>query len=122
MTPSDDRIPWDFLKENWPLWREQGAWIEARGWFGFDITYSGFVGTERVLFALIENPEWLVDIWQTQLELNLTLLDRTWDAGYTFDAIRWPDDMGYKFNQFFSVDMYRELLKPIHKRAIECKR
>ena len=25
----------------------------------------------------------------------------------------------YNYNQFLSVDMYRELLKPVHKRAIE---
>jgi uroporphyrinogen decarboxylase len=27
--------------------------------------------------------------------------------------------MGYRQHQFFSLDMYRELLKPIQKRAIE---
>jgi len=27
--------------------------------------------------------------------------------------------MGYKLHQFFSVDMYRELLKPFHKQAVE---
>jgi uroporphyrinogen decarboxylase len=42
-----------------------------------------------------------------------------WDAGYTFDSIRWPDDMGYKHSQFFSVATYREILKPFHARAIE---
>ena len=45
--------------------------------------------------------------------------DMVWDAGYRFDCVSWPDDMGYKFNQFFSVAMYRELLKPFHKRAID---
>jgi uroporphyrinogen decarboxylase len=42
-----------------------------------------------------------------------------WDEGYRFDAIRWPDDMGYKHNQFFSLRMYRDLVKPVHRRAIE---
>jgi uroporphyrinogen decarboxylase len=77
------------------------------------------VGTERVLFALVEHPEWMQDMWQTQLDLNLALFDRIWDAGYRFDALRWPDDMGYKYSQFFSLDMYRELLKPIHRQAID---
>ena len=27
--------------------------------------------------------------------------------------------MGYKLNQFFSVRTYRELLKPVHKRAVD---
>lgn len=117
--PNDNRIPWNWLKEHWPRWREQGAWIMFSGWFGFDVTHSKVLGTEESLIALIEEPEWLVDIWQAQLELNLALLDRVWEAGYEFDALRWPDDMGYKNAQFFSLSTYRELLKPIHKQAID---
>jgi uroporphyrinogen decarboxylase len=116
---SRDRINWTQLEKNWDNWRKDGAWIQAGARFGFDITHGQVVGTERVLFALIENPEWLVDMWQTQMDLNFKLFDAVWDAGFHFDALRWPDDMGYKFNQFFSLDMYRELLKPIHKQAIE---
>ena len=36
-----------------------------------------------------------------------------------FDAISWPDDLGYKGHQFFSLSMYRDLLKPVHHRACE---
>jgi uroporphyrinogen decarboxylase len=42
-----------------------------------------------------------------------------WDAGYSFDSVLWFDDMGYKHNQFFSVRTYRNLLKPVHQRAVE---
>jgi len=48
------------------------------------------------------------------LDVNLTLLDMVWNEGYEFDCVTWPDDMGYKNNQFFSVKLYRELLKPVH--------
>jgi len=53
------------------------------------------------------------------LDVNLQLLDLIWDAGYEFDSVWWPDDMGYKHNQFFSIGMYRDLLKPFHKKAID---
>jgi uroporphyrinogen decarboxylase len=119
MTPSDDRIPWEYLKREWPRWRKRGAWIGGLGWFGFDVTHAWFIGTERELLALAENPEWCVDMWRTQQDLNFALLDRVWEAGYQFDELRWYDDMGYKQNQFFSLKMYRELLKPIHQRAID---
>jgi uroporphyrinogen decarboxylase len=119
MVPSDDRINWKHLQNNYAKWREQGAWIRANFWFGFDVTHSWMVGTERVLMAMVEEPEWLVDMWNHQLDLNLALYDRVWDAGYHFDDIHWPDDMGYKGTQFFSVNMYRELLKPVHKRAVD---
>jgi len=119
MTYDENRIPWDTLKQNWQTWKEEGRFIQVLGWFGFDVTHAQIVGTEKVLLSLGEDPEWMMDMWQTEMDLNLWLLDRIWDEGYHFDALWWPDDMGYKLSQFFSVSMYRELLKPIHKQAID---
>ncbi len=119
MTPTPDRIPWDYLEKNYKRFREEGYWIEAVFWFGFDVSHSWAVGTERFLFALIENPEWCVDMFNHYLDMCIALYDMIWEKGYKFDAITWPDDMGYKNTQFFSLNMYRELLKPVHKRAIQ---
>lgn len=119
MTPTSDRIDWAHLQRNYKGWRDRGAWIQGHLWFGFDITHSWTVGTERVLTALVEQPEWMQDIFSHFLEVNIALLDQVWDAGYTFDAVTWPDDMGFKHNQFFSRATYRRLLKPVHQRAIE---
>jgi len=119
MLVQHDRIPWEHLKQNYPRWKERGDWIQGGLWFGFDVTHSWTVGTTRVLLALIEQPEWLMDIFGHMLELNLALLDAVWDAGYRFDSIMWPDDMGYKHSQFFSLRTYRKVLKPYHARAIE---
>ena len=119
MTPSRDRIDWKHLEENYSGWMKEGRWIQAGLWFGFDITHSWIVGTERLLYALIEDPDWCRDMFNHELETELAILDLVWEAGYRFDAVKWPDDMGYKGTQFFSLDMYRELLKPFHKRAID---
>ncbi|MGB2615255.1 MAG: uroporphyrinogen decarboxylase family protein [Phycisphaerae bacterium] len=119
LTPTSDRIDWNYLETNYSLWRKEGRWIEAGLWFGFDITHSRIVGTERLLYAMVDDPEWCVDMFNTFLDLDLALLDQVWEAGYTWDAVTWPDDMGFKGKQFFSPAMYRSLLKPVHKRAIE---
>jgi uroporphyrinogen decarboxylase len=119
MTPDRDRIHWDDLKKNYPVWREKGCWIEAGFWFGFDVAHSWAVGTERLLIALAEDPEWCAEMFNHFLDVDIALFQMVWDAGYRFDAIRWPDDMGYKQNQFFSLRAWRELLKPAQKRAIE---
>jgi uroporphyrinogen decarboxylase len=119
MTPDRDRVDWERLRREYPRWREQGAWIRAGFWFGFDITHSHFVGTERLLMAMCTDPEWVVDMWNHELDVDIALFEMVWDAGYRFDAIGWPDDMGYKLHQFFSLDMYREMLKPVHKRACD---
>ncbi len=119
MTPTRDRLEWDSLKRDYPQWRAERRWIVAGGWFGFDVTHSWMVGTERVLMAMHEEPEWMVDMWNHQLDMNIALYDMAWDEGYTFDAFAWPDDMGYKGKTFFSLDMYREMLKPVQKRAVD---
>jgi uroporphyrinogen decarboxylase len=119
MAPDRERIAWEFLEKNYPAWKARGDWIEAGLWFGFDTTHAWAVGTERVLVALVENPGWLLEMFEHELEVDLALLEMVWDAGYHFDAITWCDDMGYKHNQFFSLKMYRNLVKPFHKRAIE---
>ncbi|HSV74606.1 MAG TPA: uroporphyrinogen decarboxylase family protein [Chthonomonadales bacterium] len=119
MAPSRDRVNWAHLKASYPAWRRDGCWMQAHLWFGFDITHSWMIGTERVLIALVEQPEWIADVFGHCLDVNLALLDMVWDQGYTFDSVFWCDDMGFKHNQFFSLRTYREVLKPVHRRAVE---
>ena len=119
MKTTRDRIDWDQMKKDYKKWHDEGYWIYAEPWFGFDVTHAWTVGTERVLMAMHTDPEWLVDMFNHFLDVSLGLMDLLWDEGYTFDAIFWPDDMGYKNATFFSVEMYRDLLKPVHKRAVD---
>lgn len=119
IAPSDDRIPWDMLRKNYKQWREEGRWITGGLWFGFDITHSYMVGTDTLLMAMLEEPEWVMEMFERELDVSLKQLERVWDAGYTFDEVHWYDDMGYKGTQFFSLNLYRELLKPFHQRAID---
>ena len=122
MRPDRDRVDWARLKTDYPKWRQAGRWVKAGFWFGFDITHAHMVGTERLLMAMCTDPEWVVDMWNQELDLDIALFQMVWDAGYQFDEIYWPDDMGYKLHQFFSMDMYRELLKPVHQRACDWAR
>ena len=119
MQPTDDRIPWDWLQKNYKTWRDEGRWITGGLWFGFDITHSYMVGTENLLIAMLEESEWVREMFEKELDVSIRLLERVWDAGYTFDEVMWYDDMGYKGAQFFSMNTYREVLKPYHQRAID---
>lgn len=119
MAVTPDRVNWDYLKENYPRWQAEGSFISGSFWFGFDVTHSWMVGTETLLVALIEEPEWVTDMFETYLDSCITLFDMIWDAGYRYDEIYWPDDMGYKGTTFFSPELYRRLVKPYHKRACD---
>ncbi|MFV0400546.1 MAG: uroporphyrinogen decarboxylase family protein [Oscillospiraceae bacterium] len=119
MTVSRDRIDWKHLEANYPKWQAEGRWIEAGFWFGFDVTHSWMSGTETILMALLEEPEWVRDMFDTYLDSCIAHFELLLAEGYRFDAIRWPDDMGYKGTPFFSHQIYRELLQPVHKRAVD---
>ena len=119
MTPSRNRIDWDRLKKEYATWRKKGAWLEAYFWFGFDVTHSWAVGTERLLMALVEDPDWCVDMFNTYLDMDIAIFEMYLAEGYTIDAINWPDDLGFKDHQFMSGGMYREMVKPVMKRAVD---
>lgn len=119
MTVDRNRVDWKYLKENYPKWQAEGQWIEAGFWFGFDVTHSWMVGTETLLIALIEEPKWVMDMFNTYLDRCIAHFDMIWEAGYHFDSINWYDDMGYKNTPFFSNATYQQLLKPVHKRAVD---
>ena len=119
MVVSRDRIPWAYLKDNYPKWVAEGRWINAVFWFGFDVAHSWMSGTETILVAMLEDPEWFKDIVNTFLDRSIDMYNILWDEGYRFDSIFWYDDMGYKGRTFFSNDVYAELLMPAHKRAID---
>jgi uroporphyrinogen decarboxylase len=118
MTVDRNRINWARLARDYPRWQAEGCWIQAGFWFGFDVTHSWMVGTETLLIALMEEPEWVTDMFDTYLNQCIAHFDLLWDAGYRFDCITWPDDMGYKNTTFFSNAMYRALLQPFHTKAV----
>ena len=118
MTVDESRLNLPYLEENYPKWAADGRWVEANFWFGFDVAHSWMSGTETILIALALEPEWVMDIVGTYLDRCIAHFDMLWDMGYRFDAINWPDDMGYKGTAFFSNDMYRKVLQSAHGRAV----
>ena len=96
MTVSKDRIDWKRLEQDYAKWQQEGHWIEGMFWFGFDVTHSWTVGTETMLIAMIEEPEWVEDMFDTYLDRSIQHFNMIWDAGYRFDSIFWYDDMGYQ--------------------------
>jgi len=118
MTPGRDRIQWNDLRVNYASWRAEGAFIMPSICFGFDITHSYMLGMETTLVALLEDTDWCREMFTHQLDVSLALLEMVWAEGYTFDALRWPDDMGFKGKQFFSLQTYRDILKPLQQRVI----
>ena len=116
---AEDRIDWAALKRDYPIWEKEQRYRRLDLWFGFDVAHSRLTGTETMLMAMLEEPEWVTDIYDTFLTTTLNQAQKILDAGYKFDGVKWWDDMGYKNTTFFSPTVYRELLKPFQKKAID---
>ena len=119
MNDLEGRINWEALARDYPKWRAEGRWITWNFFFGFDVTHGNVTGIEPLLMAMLEEPEWVTDIFETELTNSIALFERVWDAGYRPDEMMWYDDMGYKGTTFFSPALYRQLVQPFHKRAVD---
>jgi len=119
MVPSEDRIAWSAVERSFIETREQNGWLVASLWFGYDIVNARMIGTETLLLAMADKPEWVADVLNTLCDLALGLLDMVWEKGYTFDELHWPDDMGYKNGLLFSKRMWRQMVKPYQEKAID---
>ena len=122
MQPTRDRVPWDYLKQNYGTWRKEGRWILGDTWYCFNQLASFVMGTEPFLIAMAEEPELCIDMINHALDVNLALLDMAWDAGYTFDMLNVRDDMGFNNAPFFSLALFREIIRPAHQKAVDWAR
>ncbi len=122
ITPSRDRVNWKDLEDNYATWVKEGRWLIGDVNFTFNTLSSAVMGTEPFLTAMIEDPELCSDMLTHLCKVDLALLDLAWDAGYHFDMLNIRDDMGYKGTPFFSVQMYKDLIKPTHQMCADWAR
>jgi len=118
MVMTRDRINWDEdLAENNKNY-EQEKWCFFGNAVGYDRT-QGIVGSENLLIAMAENPDWVKDMFATLIDLTIECAEEMIGGGFRFDGAWIFDDMGYRNASLFSPGMYRELLFPYHKRLCD---
>ena len=78
------------------------------------------VGPERTLIAIMENPDWIKDIFMTDAQLCVDIAEEMMGRGFEFHTGWIFDDLGFKHKGFFSPETYRELLMPAHKLICDC--
>ena len=115
------RMAWNDTRVNWEGLRKHYDSARERGLFTFASFYTGFTricdmcGTDTVLMAMADDPDWVKDMLMTRAELCVRIAEEMMARGFEFDAVWIYDDLGFKQRSFFSEDMYRELVMPGHK-------
>jgi uroporphyrinogen decarboxylase len=113
-----DRMDWDRDLEQNQKDCEAGMWCSYNAVIGYDRT-QGIVGSENLLIAMKDDPEWVVDMFASGIELVIQCAEEMLAGGFHFDGAWIFDDMGYRNASLFSPQTYRELLFPQHKRLCD---
>ena len=120
------RLEWDSSRINLEAAKQAqaraeatGRWFQFSGAFGYD-RLQGLIGSERVLMAMAEDPDWVQDMCDTAAGLVCAALEEMIGLGVQFDGCFVYDDMGYRNATMFSPAMFRRFEFPNHKRVYDC--
>jgi uroporphyrinogen decarboxylase len=77
------------------------------------------IGMEQEMMWLIDQPEWMHDMFAVHTTLILDLFDAMSDMGMAFDGALIADDLGYQAGPLISPRLYREMVYPHHRRVCD---
>ncbi|MFH1567069.1 MAG: uroporphyrinogen decarboxylase family protein [Gemmatimonadota bacterium] len=72
------------------------------------------VGLENLLMWMLDDPEWIVEMFEAHARLIADLYDGMKALGMEFDGAWLSDDLGFRTGPLISPAMYRELVQPHH--------
>ncbi|MDD5598855.1 MAG: uroporphyrinogen decarboxylase family protein, partial [Victivallaceae bacterium] len=76
-------------------------------------------GHEYMLMGMGLDPDWIKDMVETYSELVINLMEILFAEEGKPDGVWFYEDMGFKGRPFMSLDMYREMIQPGHKKTID---
>lgn len=114
LQPNDRRVDWvTDLRKNQKE-RSRGRYITYNAIIGYD-KFQKYVASERLLKAVIREPEWVKDMYQTDARLVMDMCEIMRDGGFEFDGAFLYCDLGYRHGPFFSPRHYEDQLHPVFK-------
>ncbi|MEM2110482.1 MAG: uroporphyrinogen decarboxylase family protein [Candidatus Bathyarchaeia archaeon] len=114
LTPSDYRVDWITGLQTFHREYNRGRFFTFNATVGYDKAQN-YVASERLLKAVIKEPEWVIDMYRTDADLVMSMCDRMMKGGFKFDGAFLYCDLGYKTGLFFSPKHYEEELHPVFK-------
>ncbi|MDD5697101.1 MAG: uroporphyrinogen decarboxylase family protein [Victivallaceae bacterium] len=117
LQPTPDRI-------NFAGYRRQKRQAAEKQCFYFQSSANVFelmhpvCGHEHMLMGMALDSDWIKDMVATYSELLVNLMEMLFAAEGKPDGIWFYEDMGFKGRPFISLDMYREIIQPGHRKTI----
>ena len=114
LVPHERRVDWVQFINNYHREKSRGRFLMYGAGVGFDKIQS-YVRTDRLLRAIITDPEWVKDMYWTDAKLVMAMCDILIKAGFKFDGAFLYCDLGYKNGLLFSPKHFEEQLHPVFK-------
>ena len=118
LTPSDRRINYEGYRNAKAAAAEKQRYFMWAGVNVFELMHP-VCGHEHMLMGMAVDPDWVRDMVNTYADLNIALLEMLFEKEGKPDGMWYYEDMGFKQRPFMSLDMYREIVMPGHKKTID---
>lgn len=118
LQPCKERVRW---AEFWPRYRRARAANKFVCFAGVEIIESvkDTLGHEMLCKALIKQPEWIRDVFETYTQFEIDMFRLVEAEGMVCDGAFIYGDIAYKNGPFMSPRHYREFVFPCHKRFFD---
>ncbi len=77
------------------------------------------MGTDNILYKMAEDPDWVEDMFIHNLNITFNMIKMFEDNGMKMDGYWVWGDIAYNKGMFFSPEMYRDILMPIHRELFD---
>ena len=118
LQPDPNRVNWGEVRAQHARARERGQFLCIAAIPGYEATWRK-VGVEGVLAAIAEDPEWVMEMYEYDVDMITGTIQLYLAEGLDFDGLWLWDDLAYKNGPLFSPKAYREQLLPYHKKVAE---
>jgi uroporphyrinogen decarboxylase len=118
LSPNPRRINFEGYRKAKTEASKAGRYFALAGVLPFECMHR-VCGHEEMLVAMIADPEWILDMADTFVSVDIELRKILFEQEGLPDGIWYYEDMGYKEKPFMSPKHYRELIYPSHKKAID---
>ncbi|MFX0073833.1 MAG: uroporphyrinogen decarboxylase family protein [Candidatus Hermodarchaeota archaeon] len=77
----------------------------------------GGITFTRFAYYIRKNPSFIHEVMDEYTKVNIEIIKRLAEVGV--DIVMFGDDLGYKDNPFFSLDVFHKFILPYHKRIYQ---
>ena len=112
------RIPFEGYRAEKTLCADKQRFLFAGIVAPFELMHP-VCGHENLLVGMALDPDWVRDMVTVYVDAIIAHLEELFAAEGNPDGIYYFEDLGFKEKPFFSTEMYREIMKPGHRRLFD---